>query len=86
RGSTTTHANNSLLEYDSFLFEIEPDQGELTNVVIEEVDTFLVLEDSIPPGIESNFDPRGGVKIPFLTPASPLRAGGLSLGWNFHVL
>ncbi|GKF42566.1 hypothetical protein Tco_0125908 [Tanacetum coccineum] len=59
-GSTTTHANNSLPEYDSFLFEIKPDQGELTNVVIEEVDTFLVLEDSIPPGIESNFDPGGG--------------------------
>ncbi|GKC77984.1 hypothetical protein Tco_1128758 [Tanacetum coccineum] len=59
-GSTTTHANNSLPEYDSFLFEIEPDQGELTNVVIEEVDTFFVLEDSIPPGIESNFDPGGG--------------------------
>ncbi|GJX17821.1 hypothetical protein Tco_0218653 [Tanacetum coccineum] len=59
-GSTTTHADNSLPEYDSFLFEIEPDQGELTNVVIEEVDTFLVLEDSIPPGIESNFDPGGG--------------------------
>ncbi|GJU18415.1 hypothetical protein Tco_1146381 [Tanacetum coccineum] len=47
-------------EYDSFLFKIEPDQGELTNVVIEEVDTFLVPEDSIPPGIESNFDPGGG--------------------------
>ncbi|GJT93414.1 hypothetical protein Tco_1082259 [Tanacetum coccineum] len=59
-GSTTTHANNSLPEYDSFLFEIEPDQDELTNVVIEEVDTFLVPEDSIPPGIESNFDPGGG--------------------------
>ncbi|GKA35461.1 hypothetical protein Tco_0721952 [Tanacetum coccineum] len=59
-GSTTTHANHSLPEYDSFLFEIEPDQGELTNIVIEEVDTFLVPEDSIPPGIESNFDPGGG--------------------------
>ncbi|GJS58004.1 hypothetical protein Tco_0652788 [Tanacetum coccineum] len=59
-GSTTTHANNSLPKYDSFLFEIEPDQGELTNVVIEEVDTFLALEDSIPPGIESNFNPGGG--------------------------
>ncbi|GKF96490.1 hypothetical protein Tco_0289225, partial [Tanacetum coccineum] len=41
-------------------FEIEPDQGELTNVVIEEVDTFLVPKDSMPPGIESNFDPDGG--------------------------
>ncbi|GJY49898.1 hypothetical protein Tco_0439854 [Tanacetum coccineum] len=51
-GSTTTHANNSLPEYDSFLFEIEPDQGELTNIVIEEVDTFLVPEDSIPLDVE----------------------------------
>ncbi|GJU44026.1 hypothetical protein Tco_1201292 [Tanacetum coccineum] len=31
--STTTHANNSLPEYDSFLFEIEPDQGGLTSIV-----------------------------------------------------
>ncbi|GKB93070.1 hypothetical protein Tco_0979207 [Tanacetum coccineum] len=51
-GSTTTHANNSLPEYDSFLFKIKPDQGELTNIVIEEVDTFLVPEDSIPPDVE----------------------------------
>ncbi|GJZ66886.1 hypothetical protein Tco_0630126, partial [Tanacetum coccineum] len=35
-GSTTTHANNSLPEYDSFHFEIDPDQGELTNVVMED--------------------------------------------------
>ncbi|GJW78870.1 hypothetical protein Tco_0140552 [Tanacetum coccineum] len=42
------------------LEEVEPDQGELTNVVIEEVDTFVVPEDSIPPGIETNFDPGGG--------------------------
>ncbi|GJR35923.1 hypothetical protein Tco_1211607 [Tanacetum coccineum] len=62
-GSTTTHADNSLPEYYSFLFEIEPDQGELTNVVIEEADTFLVPEDSIPPGIESNFDPGEGEMI-----------------------
>ncbi|GKA75960.1 hypothetical protein Tco_0782338 [Tanacetum coccineum] len=44
--------------------EIEPNQGELTNVVIEVVDTFLVSKDSIPPGIESNFDP-GGSEIDF---------------------
>ncbi|GJW56879.1 hypothetical protein Tco_0103610 [Tanacetum coccineum] len=25
-----------------------------------------------------------GVKIRSLTPASPLRAGGISSGWNFH--
>ncbi|GKB40882.1 reverse transcriptase domain-containing protein, partial [Tanacetum coccineum] len=27
-----------------------------------------------------------GVKTPFLTPAFPLRADGISSGWNFHVL
>ncbi|GKF36354.1 hypothetical protein Tco_0113112, partial [Tanacetum coccineum] len=31
-GSTTTHANYSLLEYDSFLFYIEPDQGGLISI------------------------------------------------------
>ncbi|GJZ37060.1 hypothetical protein Tco_0583251 [Tanacetum coccineum] len=36
-GSTTTHANNSLPEYDSFHFKIEPDQGELTNVVMKDI-------------------------------------------------
>nr|GEZ62387.1 hypothetical protein [Tanacetum cinerariifolium] len=36
-GSTTTHADNYLPEYDSFLFEIEPDQGELTSVVMEDI-------------------------------------------------
>ncbi|GJU98971.1 hypothetical protein Tco_1328242 [Tanacetum coccineum] len=33
-GSTTTNANNSLLEYDLFLFEVEPDQGGLISIVI----------------------------------------------------
>nr|GFA02801.1 hypothetical protein [Tanacetum cinerariifolium]GFA09345.1 hypothetical protein [Tanacetum cinerariifolium] len=33
-GSTTTHADYSLSKYDSFLFEIDPNQGELTSVVI----------------------------------------------------
>nr|GEV38059.1 hypothetical protein [Tanacetum cinerariifolium] len=35
-GSTTTHADYSLPKYDSFLFEIEPNQGELTSVVMED--------------------------------------------------
>ncbi|GJZ26574.1 hypothetical protein Tco_0570827 [Tanacetum coccineum] len=137
-----------------------------SDFLIEEVDTFLVPEDSIPPGIESDFDSEGdiifsnddpipeyerftfdiepdapvinphlmslmrsnvlpgevrlmflkilkmtipshlsfglfshiaptlwillyfsppGVKTPFLTLASPLRAGGISSGWNFHL-
>nr|GEV90313.1 ATP-dependent DNA helicase PIF1-like [Tanacetum cinerariifolium] len=67
-GNTTTHANNSLPEYDSFCFEIEPDQGRLTNVVkndisdnsrndslLEEADLFLASDNSILPGIK-NFD------------------------------
>nr|GEV73592.1 hypothetical protein [Tanacetum cinerariifolium] len=36
-GSTTTHIDNSLPGYDSFLFKIDPDQGELTSVVIEDI-------------------------------------------------
>ncbi|GKA31584.1 hypothetical protein Tco_0717889 [Tanacetum coccineum] len=36
-GNTTTHVDKSLPEYDSFLFEIEPDQGELTSVVMEDI-------------------------------------------------
>nr|GEU34167.1 hypothetical protein [Tanacetum cinerariifolium] len=72
-GSTTTHANNSLLEYDSFLFEIEPDQGMLTSIVIndipdnltndpfmDEIDLFLASDNSIPLGIENvDYDSEG---------------------------
>nr|GEV65931.1 hypothetical protein [Tanacetum cinerariifolium] len=36
-GSTTTHADNSLSEYDSFLFQIEPDQGELSSVAMKAI-------------------------------------------------
>nr|GEW50267.1 reverse transcriptase domain-containing protein [Tanacetum cinerariifolium] len=35
-GSTTTHADYYLPKYDSFIFEIEPEQGELTSVVMED--------------------------------------------------
>nr|GEZ86012.1 hypothetical protein [Tanacetum cinerariifolium] len=35
-GSTTTHANYSLPKYDSFLFEIEPDQGKFTSIVMKD--------------------------------------------------
>nr|GEX46341.1 hypothetical protein [Tanacetum cinerariifolium] len=74
-GSTTTHANYSLLEYDSCLFEIEPDQGKLTSVVMndisdnstndplmEEIDLFLASDNSIPPGIENvDYDSEGDI-------------------------
>nr|GEW59847.1 hypothetical protein [Tanacetum cinerariifolium] len=77
-GSTTSQANNSLPEYDSFCFEIEPDQGRLTSVVmkdisdsskndslLEEVDLFLTLDNSIPLGIE-NIDYNSEGDIHFL--------------------
>ncbi|GJT57998.1 hypothetical protein Tco_0993052 [Tanacetum coccineum] len=43
-GSTTTHANYSLPEYDLFLFEIEPDQEGLTSIVISDNSNNPLLE------------------------------------------
>nr|GEX37158.1 hypothetical protein [Tanacetum cinerariifolium] len=64
RSGNTTHADNSLLEYDSFYFKIEPDQERLINLMkndisddssndslLEEVDLFL-YDNSIPPGLK----------------------------------
>nr|GEV20037.1 hypothetical protein [Tanacetum cinerariifolium] len=72
-GNTTTHANDSLPEYDSFCFEIEPDQERLINVVkndipddstndplLEEADLFLASDNSIPSGIENFGDDSEG--------------------------
>nr|GFB81004.1 hypothetical protein [Tanacetum cinerariifolium] len=77
-GSTTAHVNNSLAEYDSFCFEIKPNQERLTSVVmkdisdnstndslLEEIDLFLASDNSIPPGIE-NFDYDSEGDIHFL--------------------
>nr|GFA60360.1 hypothetical protein [Tanacetum cinerariifolium] len=57
-GNTTTHAHDSLPEYDSFCFEIEPDQERLikndisddstNDPLLEEVDLFLASDNSIP--------------------------------------
>nr|GEX36569.1 reverse transcriptase domain-containing protein [Tanacetum cinerariifolium] len=74
RSGNTTHADNSLPEYDSFCFEIEPDQERLINLVkndipdnlsndslLEEDDLFL-SNNSIPPGIENlTDDPEGDI-------------------------
>ncbi|GJX46802.1 hypothetical protein Tco_0271992 [Tanacetum coccineum] len=51
-GSTTTHANYSLPEYDSFLFEIEPDQEVL--ISIDNSNTFLL---ELPEFESFHFDP-----------------------------
>nr|GEU33394.1 hypothetical protein [Tanacetum cinerariifolium] len=76
RSGNTTHANYSLLEYDSFCFEIKPDQERLINLMkndipdnssndplLEEVDLFL-SDNSIPPGIENVVDdPKGDIRF-----------------------
>nr|GEX47545.1 hypothetical protein [Tanacetum cinerariifolium] len=76
RSGNTTHANYSLPEYDSFCFEIEPDQERLINLMkndvpdnssndplLEEANLFL-FDDSIPPGIENVADdPEGDVRF-----------------------
>nr|GEU52183.1 hypothetical protein [Tanacetum cinerariifolium] len=74
-GNTTTHADDSLPEYDSFCFEIEPDQERLIHVVkndisddssndplLEEADLFLAFDNSIPPVIENfAYDSKGDI-------------------------
>nr|GEV24922.1 hypothetical protein [Tanacetum cinerariifolium] len=76
-GNTTTHDDNSLPEYDSFCFEIKPDQERLINVVkndisddstndplLEEADLFLAFDNSIPPGIENfAYDTEGDIRF-----------------------
>nr|GEX10376.1 DNA-directed DNA polymerase [Tanacetum cinerariifolium] len=56
-------------------FDFEPDSGEL----ISAARTILMSL------LKMNILTQGeGVKTLFLTPASPLRADGISSGWNFH--
>nr|GEU64019.1 hypothetical protein [Tanacetum cinerariifolium] len=55
RSGNTTHANYSLSRYDSFCFEIEPDQ---------ERSRFIFSNNSIPPGIENIVDdPEGDIRF-----------------------
>nr|GFB81283.1 hypothetical protein [Tanacetum cinerariifolium] len=77
RSSNTTHANDSLPEYDSFFFEIEPDQERLINVVksnisddssndplLKEADLFLAFDNSIPTGIKNvAIDSEGDIRF-----------------------
>nr|GEV94939.1 hypothetical protein [Tanacetum cinerariifolium] len=76
RSGNTTHADNSFLKYDSFCFEIEPNQERLINLMkndipdnssndplLEEVDLFL-FDNSIPSGIENVADdPEGEIRF-----------------------
>ncbi|GKE80265.1 hypothetical protein Tco_1550265, partial [Tanacetum coccineum] len=96
--------DSSLPEYERFTFDIEPDAPAINNFdELNEDECFdpgggeinaeVALYFSF--GLFSRFSPTlrfllyfppPGVKTPFLTSASPLRAGGISSGWNFHVL
>ncbi|GJY38331.1 hypothetical protein Tco_0424695 [Tanacetum coccineum] len=76
-GSTTTHANNSLPRREVRLM------------------LKLTIPSHLSLGLFSRFSPTlrfllyfppPEMRIPFMTPASSLRAGGISSGWNFHML
>ncbi|GKF19455.1 hypothetical protein Tco_0068093 [Tanacetum coccineum] len=84
-GSTTTHANYSLPEYESFHF----DNPSFPHPPSEPSDVEICLHFKPDAPVINNFnelndDQRGRVKIRSLTLTSPLRAGGISSGWNFH--
>nr|GEY30504.1 hypothetical protein [Tanacetum cinerariifolium] len=76
RSDNTTHAHNSLPKYDSFCFEIEPDQERLINLMkndifddlssdsLLEVANLFLSDSSIPPGIENVADdPEGDIRF-----------------------
>ncbi|GKB76807.1 hypothetical protein Tco_0943702, partial [Tanacetum coccineum] len=48
-------------EFDKEEGEIDIDIFQIEDEILEEVDTFLVSEDSIPPGIESDLDSEGDI-------------------------
>nr|GFA83778.1 hypothetical protein [Tanacetum cinerariifolium]GFA84494.1 hypothetical protein [Tanacetum cinerariifolium] len=67
-------------------FDFQPDSGELISAVMNNIDE-LIEDERFDPGERFLlYFSSLRVKTPFLTPASPLRAGGISSGWNFHVL
>nr|GEV40508.1 hypothetical protein [Tanacetum cinerariifolium] len=80
-GSTTTHANNSFSEYDSFCFEIEPDQERLTSIENFDYDSEgdihfleeLLVDDSIPffENESSYFDHHDDLSFPRPPPEPP---------------
>nr|GEU89539.1 reverse transcriptase domain-containing protein [Tanacetum cinerariifolium] len=94
-GSTTIHADISLLDLECFNFEIKPDPGELTSIVDSGIREIILSATNVnlPPrniiflfllmlyGSFSLFSriqwflqifSHSGMKIPFLTPASPI--------------
>ncbi|GJX87346.1 hypothetical protein Tco_0339360, partial [Tanacetum coccineum] len=98
-GSTTTYANYSLPEYESFHFDnssfprLPQEPPDVENLEPEFKNFDRTIPSHLPSGLFSHFSPTlrflfylapPGVKIRSVTPASPLRASGISSGWNFH--
>ncbi|GKG18811.1 hypothetical protein Tco_0375910 [Tanacetum coccineum] len=65
----------------------DPGGGEI-NVEVD--DSFIIVTRTFLPYLTYlrflPYFPLPGMRTPFLTPTSPLRAGGISSGWNFHML
>ncbi|GJS46468.1 hypothetical protein Tco_0596589 [Tanacetum coccineum] len=93
--------NDPIPEYERLTFDMEPNVLMINNVNEDECfdlgEVRLMLKLMIPSHLSLGFffrisltlrflpyfsPPR--MRTPFLTPASPLRAGGISSGWNFH--
>ncbi|GKE46112.1 hypothetical protein Tco_1477370 [Tanacetum coccineum] len=83
-GSTTTHANNSLPEYDSFLFEIEPDQGGLISIVISDNSNDPLLE--LPEFESFHFDLYDDPSFPRPPPEPPDIKNSLIIETNAPVI
>ncbi|GJR30396.1 reverse transcriptase domain-containing protein [Tanacetum coccineum] len=66
-------------------YDSEDEDNELPNLDHQD-DPSIPRPPPEPLDVEKYFKPEAGVKTSFLTLASSLRAGGLSSGWNFHVL
>ncbi|GKC31506.1 hypothetical protein Tco_1038800, partial [Tanacetum coccineum] len=60
--------------------EIDVEDDDSFTFVIRTFLPFLTYPADFP------YFPPPKMRTPFLTPTSPLRAGGFSSGWNFHVL
>ncbi|GKB98342.1 hypothetical protein Tco_0984479 [Tanacetum coccineum] len=93
-------------EYERLTFDMEPDVPVINNVdelnedeCFDPGEVILMLKMTIPSHLSFGlffrisltlrflpYFPPPRMRTPFLTPTSPLRAGGISSGWNFHVL
>ncbi|GJZ77367.1 hypothetical protein Tco_0642039 [Tanacetum coccineum] len=92
---SSDNSNDPLLElpkFESFHSDLDPSFPRPPPEP-PDVEISLVIETNAPVinnvnelNKEECFDPGGEMRIPFLTLAFPFRAGGLSSGWNFHVL